>query len=76
MSENVNNLMLEQFRLIRDDIKALRTDLSDFKVEVKGEFAEAKADMGALRMMVFGLASVIGQLDQRVEHVEEKLGIK
>ena len=76
MAENVESLMLEQFRLIREDIRALRTDLMDFKVEVRGDFADAKADMGALRMMVFGLASVMGQLDQRVEHVEAKLGIR
>jgi hypothetical protein len=76
MAENVDNIVLEQLRLIREDLGAIKGDLAAFKSDVHGEFAEVKSDMGALRMMVFGLASVMGQLDQRVEHVEEKLGLK
>jgi hypothetical protein len=74
MAENVENLVLEQLRLLREDIGTLRADMSEFKTEVRADLSDVKADMGALRMMVFGLASVIGQPDTRVEHLEGKLG--
>ncbi|MES2665974.1 MAG: hypothetical protein V4712_07735 [Pseudomonadota bacterium] len=74
MVENVNNLVLEQLRLIREDIGTLRSDLAQFKTEVRGDLSEVHSDLLAQKTMIFGLAGVIGQIDQRVEHLETKLG--
>jgi len=76
MAEQVNNLVLEQLRLIREDLGSLRSEFSDFKTEVRGEFKEVKSEIHGNTMMIFGLSTVIGQIDKRVEHVEEILGIK
>jgi hypothetical protein len=64
---DVDNLVLEQLRLIREDLGSLKVDLAEFKTEVHSDFMAQKT-------MLFGLASVIGQIDERVEHLEQKMG--
>ena len=71
---DVDNLVLDQLRLIREDIRPLRTDMDAFKTEVHADLTEVKADIGGLRIMGFGLAPVVGQIDKRVEHLDERLG--
>ena len=63
----VDNLVLEQLRLIREDLGSLKVDLAQFKAEVHSDFMAQKT-------MLFGLAGVIGQIDERVEHLEQKMG--
>jgi hypothetical protein len=63
----VDNLVLEQLRLIREDLGSLKSDLAVFKAEVH-------SDLMAQKTMLFGLAGVIGQIDERVEHLEQKMG--
>ena len=58
------SLILEQLRLIRADLGELKSDLATFKTEVRGDFMAQKT-------MLFGLAGVIGQIDQ---HLEAKIG--
>ncbi len=67
MSENVDNLVLEQLRLIRADLSELKSDMADFKADVRN-------DALAQQTMLFGLAGVIGDIRERVEHLEQKLG--
>ena len=67
MVENVDNLVLEQLRLIREDLGSLKSDLANFKSEAHDNFLTQKT-------MLFGLATVIGQIDERVEHLERKIG--
>ncbi|MCA3509732.1 MAG: hypothetical protein IOC80_13725 [Rhodobacter sp.] len=74
MNENVENLVLEQLRLIRLDIGGLKGDLDAFKEEVRTEFSDVRSDLLGQQTMLFGLATVIGQIDQRVERLERKLG--
>jgi hypothetical protein len=75
MSENIDNLVLEQLRLIRSDIRQLeerlsgRIDVLDAKVDELG--VRAQSTEGVL----FGLGGYIRSLDERVEHIEAKLGI-
>ena len=71
---DIDNLVLDQLRLNREDIGSLRTDMDAFKTEVHADLTEVKADIGGLRIMGFGLASVVGHIDKRVDHLEEKLG--
>ena len=76
MVENVESLVLEQLRLIREDLGSLRSDFSTFKSEVRSEFKDVKTEIHGNTMMIFGLSNVIGQIDKRVEHVEEILGVR
>ncbi|OYX19537.1 MAG: hypothetical protein B7Z04_09110 [Rhodobacterales bacterium 32-66-9] len=76
MAENVDSLVLEQLRLIREDLGALKTGMAAFKDEVHGEFGDVKAELLGQRTMIFSLATTIGHIDRRVEHIEEKLGIE
>jgi hypothetical protein len=75
MSENSDSLVLEQLRLIRSDIRQL-----DEKLSGRIDAVEDKVDDLALRAqstegVLFGLGGYIRSLDERVEHIEAKLGI-
>ena len=76
MSENVDDIVLEQLRLIRDDLRKMNTRFDEFEVKMSAEFDDVKTELHGHTMMIFGLSNVIGQIDKRVEHVEEKLGMK
>ncbi len=71
---SVDNIVLEQLRLIREELGELRSDLASFKTETKANFDTLHADMLGQQTMIFGLATVIGQIDKRVEHLEERIG--
>ena len=76
MVENVDNLVLEQLRLIREDLRRMDKRFDELEVKMASEFDDVKMDIHGQTMMIFGLSNVIGQIDKRVEHVEAKLGIK
>jgi len=76
MNENVENLVLEQLRLIRSDIQRL-----DDKLSARIDGLEAKVDNLAVRAqstegVLFGLGGYVRSIDNRVEHIEVKLGIE
>ena len=76
MNENVENLVLEQLRLIRSDIQGL-----DDKLSARIDGLEAKVDNLAVRAqstegVLFGLGGFVRSIDNRVEHIEVKLGIE
>lgn len=76
MNENVENLVLEQLRLIRSDIQGL-----DDKLSARIDGLEAKVDNLAVRAqstegVLFGLGGYVRSIDERVEHIEVKLGIE
>ncbi len=76
MNENVENLVLEQLRLIRSDIKGL-----DDKLSARIDGLEAKVDNLAVRAqstegVLFGLGGYVRSIDERVEHIEVKLGVE
>jgi hypothetical protein len=76
MNENVENLVLEQLRLIRSDIQRL-----DDKLSARIDGLEAKVDNLAVRAqstegVLFGLGGYVRSIDERVEHIEAKLGIE
>lgn len=76
MNENVDSIVLEQLRLIRDDLRKMNTRFDELQVKMSSEFDDVKTELHGHTMMIFGLSNVIGQIDKRVEHVEEKLGMK
>ena len=76
MNESVENLVLEQLRLIRSDIQRL-----DDKLSARIDGLEAKVDNLAVRAqstegVLFGLGGYVRSIDERVEHIEVKLGIE
>jgi hypothetical protein len=74
MASSVDNLVLEQLSLIREELGELRGDLASFKAETKAGLDDLHSDMLGQQTMMFGLATVIGQIDKRVEHLEQKIG--
>ena len=76
MAPNVESIVLEQLRLIRSDIQSL-----DEKLTARIDGLEAKVDDLAIRAqstegVLFGLGGYVRSIDQRVEHIEKKLGIE
>jgi hypothetical protein len=67
MAENVDNIILEQLRLIREDISRVEERLGS-----KIEELEAKVD-GHTGVMI-ALGRYVHDIDQRVERLEEKIG--
>jgi hypothetical protein len=75
MNENVDNIVIEQSRLIRSDIQRL-----DEKLTGRIDSLEAKVDALGVRAqstegVLFGLGGYVRSIDERVEHIEVKLGI-
>ena len=69
MADSVDNLVLEQLRLIRSDIQKL-----DEKLSGRIDGLEAKVD-GNTGILV-ALGRYLHDIDERVEHIEQKLGIE
>lgn len=76
MAENVDNILLEPLRLIREDLRRMDGRFDALEARMSHEFDGVKAELHGHTMMIFGLSNVIGQIDKRVGHVEEKLGMK
>lgn len=76
MNENVENIVIEQLRLIRADIQRLDENLSG-----RIDTLAAKVDALGIRAqstegVLFGLGGYVRSIDERVEHIEVKLGIE
>ena len=69
MNENVENLVLEQLRLIRSDIKLLEQKLS-------GRIDSLEAKVDGNTGVIIALGRYLHVIDNRVEHIEAKLGIE
>ena len=72
MSDNIDNLVLEQLRLIREDFKRMDKRFDDLEAKVDELGVRAQSTEGVL----FGLGGYIRSIDERVEHIEKKLGIE
>ncbi len=70
MVENVDNLVLEQLRLIRETLAQMQAkiDATDEKVDDLG------TQLRSVEGVLFGLGGCIRPIDQRVENLETKLG--
>ena len=72
MAPNVENIVLEQFKLIREDFKRMDKRFDDLEAKVDELGIRAQSTEGVL----FGLGGYIRSIDERVEHIEKKLGIE
>jgi len=68
----IENLVLEQLRLIRDDFRRMDKRFDDLEAKVDELGVRAQSTEGVL----FGLGGYIRSIDERVEHIEKKLGIE
>jgi hypothetical protein len=75
MAENVDNIVLEQLRLIRSDIQALDDKLSGRMDRLEGKVDELALRAQSTEGVLFGLGGYVRSIDERVEHIEKKLGI-
>ena len=71
MAPNVENMVLEPLRLIREDFKRMDKRFDDLEAKVDELGVRAQSTEGVL----FGLGGYIRSIDERVEHIEKKLGI-
>jgi tetrahydromethanopterin S-methyltransferase subunit G len=72
MAENVDSLVLDQLKLIREDFKRMDKRFDELEAKVDELGVRAQSTEGVL----FGLGGYIRSIDQRVEHIEQKLGIE
>ena len=72
MAPNVENMVLEQLKLIREDFKRMDKRFDDLEAKVDELGIRAQSTEGVL----FGLGGYIRSIDERVEHIEKKLGIE
>ena len=67
MAAEVDNRVLEQARLIREDTRTLPGDLTEFKAEMRSDFV-------AQTTMLCGPAGVIGPTGRPVGHAAQRMG--
>ena len=70
MVENVDNLAPEQLRLIREDLAKMNNRVD----RLDGRMDEVGMRLQSMKGVLFGLGGYIRSIDQRVEHIETKLG--
>lgn len=70
MVENVDNLAPEQLRLIREDLAKMNNRVD----RLDGRMDEVGMRLQSMEGVLFGLGGYIRSIDQRVEHIETKLG--
>ena len=63
MAEGVDNIVLEQLRLIREDLSRVEGKIDDLEIKVDGHTA-----------ILIGLGKYIHDIDERVERLEGRFG--
>jgi hypothetical protein len=76
MTDDVEILILAQLRPIREDIGAIRRDMGQLRTDFRDEIAEVRTELMGQRAIPVGFGKYLGAIDQRVEPIEEKLGIE
>jgi tetrahydromethanopterin S-methyltransferase subunit G len=71
VTENVENLILDQLRLIREDFRRMDKRFDELEAKVDELGVRSQSTEGVL----FGLGGYIRSIDERVEHIEQKLGL-
>ncbi|MCL4469540.1 MAG: hypothetical protein M1547_00055 [Gammaproteobacteria bacterium] len=58
MSENAENLILEQMRVFRGEIQSLRNEVQAMREETREEFHNVKMHLNSLERLVSGGVSI------------------
>lgn len=80
MTADVENLVLEQLRLLRNDVQSFRADLLAEMVEIKNRLRSLEAGQATIRRDLLGVVddqvlhqATLDRLSQRLERVERRL---
>ena len=73
MAENVDNMVLEQLRLIRQEMGEMRSEMAGMKIEIRDGMGDVRSELLGQRGILVALGSYISSLDTRVEHLEERI---
>ncbi len=76
MADNVDNLMLEQLRLIREDLKRMDGRMTDMEQRLTARLDDVEVSIQSVEGILISLGGYVRGLDKRVEHIEAKLGIE
>ena len=76
MSEHVDNVLLEQLRLIREELGDMRSGLTSLETRMEDRFSDLETELHGQRAILIGFGSYIHAIDTRVEKLEDKLGVK
>ena len=71
MAENVDNLVLEQLRLMRSEFAGVNARLEAMESKID----DLKVGQNGLTALLVGLGHYVHSIDKRVEHIEERLGV-
>jgi hypothetical protein len=72
VTEGVDNLVLEQLGLIRQSLGEVQARMDG----LANDLSDLKSGQNAQTGMTMALAGYVRDIDVRVEHVEQKLGIQ
>lgn len=72
MTDNVENLVLELLRAIRQDIQSLKADNRDIKMRLAG----IEGHMSTFHMEVARHSTKFDEIDDRIERIERRLELR
>jgi hypothetical protein len=71
MTEQTDNLVLEQLRPIRGTLEGMAADVSDVKLRM----SSMKEHLGSQQVQLAGLNRRMDRFDERMTRVERRLGL-
>ena len=71
MTDDVENLVLEQLRLIRKAQEEMREDILDIKIRLSA----TERHLGEVQLQLAALNSRMDRMDERLARVERRLGL-
>ena len=72
MAETVDNMVMEQLKLMREDMRRMEGKIDSLNEEVE----DVGGRVDGLSVILVNFGKNIHDLDERVGHIEEKLGIE
>ncbi|MGR3492929.1 MAG: hypothetical protein ACU0DW_12800 [Shimia sp.] len=75
MNDNVENMILAQLRELRAEMGEMKGGLENLRTEMNERFDDMETRQKAFEGMLISMAGYMRGIDERVEHIEAKLGI-
>ena len=72
MAEGVDNLVLEQLRLMREDMQRMEAKVDTLAEKIE----DVDSTVNGLSVILVNFGGNIHNMDERIGHIEEKLGIE
>jgi hypothetical protein len=74
MTENAENLILEQLRLLPGDMLDMRSEMDRRFDGVDDRLGDVEATRQGMQAILIGFGQHMGLIDHRVEKLEQKIG--